>query len=244
MEWLATPDAWISLLTLTAMEIVLGIDNLVFLSILADRLPERQRAAARRLGLIGALATRIALLFAITWVIGLQADLFVVFDNGISWRDIILIAGGAFLIAKATTEIHEKVEGGDAPGGATAPRKLATGFALVVTQIAIMDIIFSVDSVLTAVGMADHVEIMVIAIVISILVMLIAAEWVAEFINRHPTIKMLALSFLLLIGTALVADGLAFHIPKGYIYAAMGFAVFVEGLNFAARRKREEQKAD
>lgn len=237
MEWLATPDAWISLLTLTAMEIVLGIDNLVFLSILADRLPERQRPLARRLGLFGALGTRIALLFVITWVIGLQADLFVVFDNAISWRDIILIVGGAFLIAKATLEIHEKVEGEDAPGGATAPRKLAAGFAMVVAQIAIMDLIFSIDSVLTAVGMADHVEIMVVAIVISILVMLIAAEWVAEFINRHPTIKMLALSFLLLIGMALVADGLEFHIPKGYIYAAMGFAVFVEGLNFAARRK-------
>ncbi len=243
MEWLASPDAWISLLTLTAMEIVLGIDNLVFLSILADRLPEHQRARARRLGLIAALGMRVGLLFAITWVIGLSAELFAVFDHAISWRDIILIVGGAFLIAKATTEIHEKVEGPDRPGGASAPGKLAAGFAAIVAQIAIMDLVFSIDSVLTAIGMADHVEIMVVAIVIAIAVMLVSAEWVADFINRHPTIKMLALSFLLLIGMALVADGLEFHIPKGYIYAAMGFAVFVEALNFAARRSRRESKA-
>lgn len=240
MEWLASPDAWIALVTLTAMEIVLGIDNLVFISVLTDRLPEAQRPLARRLGLIGALVTRVALLFAITWIIGLSAELFTVFDNAISWRDIILIVGGGFLIAKGTLEIHNNVEGPGTEAGAAHAAKAVAGFVAVVVQVAIMDIVFSIDSVLTAVGMAEDVAIMVIAIVIAIGVMIVAADPVSRFISRHPTVKILALSFLLLIGVALVADGLAFHIPKGYIYAAMGFSVFVEALNFARRRRGQD----
>ncbi|MGE5146785.1 MAG: TerC family protein [Candidatus Eiseniibacteriota bacterium] len=237
MEWIADPGIWLSLLTLTILEIVLGIDNLIFLAILADRLPRERQAAARRLGLAVALITRLALLFAITWIIGLTAPLFTVLGNPFSWRDIILIGGGLFLIMKGTFEIHHKVEGeGESVGQAAAA---TVSFAGVVIQIGIMDIVFSLDSVITAVGMADHIEVMVAAVVIAIVVMLIASEPVSAFVNRHPTVKMLALSFLLLIGMALVADGFEFHIPKGYIYFAMGFSIFVEMLNMAVRRRAQ-----
>jgi predicted tellurium resistance membrane protein TerC len=237
MEWIADPGIWLSLLTLTVLEIVLGIDNLIFLAILADRLPRERQRAARRLGLGVALLTRLALLFAITWIIGLTAPLFSLLGGHVSWRDIILIAGGLFLIAKGTFEIHHKVEGeGESVGQAAAA---SASFLGVVIQIGIMDIVFSLDSVITAVGMADHIEVMIAAVVIAIFVMLLAAEPVSAFVNRHPTVKMLALSFLLLIGMALVADGFEFHIPKGYIYFAMGFSIFVECLNLIARRRRQ-----
>jgi len=237
MEWIANPDIWLSLVTLTALEIVLGIDNLVFIAILADRLPEARRPAARRVGLALALVTRLALLLVITWIIGLTKPLFTLLGEEFSWRDLILIAGGLFLIAKGTSEMHAKIEG--AVGAAEQrPAAKSALFAAVVLQIAVMDIVFSIDSVITAVGMARHVEVMAAAIVLAVLVMLLAANPVSDFVNRHPTVKMLALSFLLLIGVTLVADGLGFHIPKGYIYFAVGYAIFVEALNLWARRAR------
>jgi predicted tellurium resistance membrane protein TerC len=238
MEWIADPDAWLSLLTLTALEIVLGIDNLVFIAVLVERVEERKRALARRLGIGAALVTRLLLLAAIAWIIGLKEGLFTVFGEEISWRDIILIAGGIFLLYKGTQEIHARVEGSDEHGHGT-PR--TAGFVSVVLQIGIIDIVFSLDSVITAVGMADHLEIMMIAVVIAVIVMLIASGPLSRFISRHPTIKMLAFSFLLLIGMVLVADGLGLHIPKGYVYAAMGFSVMVECLNLLARRRQAER---
>ncbi len=238
MEWIANPDIWVSLLTLTALEIVLGIDNLVFIAILSEALPEHQRKLARRLGLLFALVTRILLLLSISWIMGLRAPLFEVMGEGISGRDIILLVGGLFLIGKATFEIHDKIEG-DEGHSAT---KVAAGMVAVVAQIAVLDIVFSLDSVITAVGMANHVEVMVAAIVIAVGIMVIAAEPVSAFINAHPTVKMLALSFLILIGVMLVADGMGFHIPKGYIYFAMGFSCLVEGLNLAVRRRRSRSR--
>jgi predicted tellurium resistance membrane protein TerC len=234
MPELADPQIWLSLLTLTVLEIVLGIDNIVFIAVLTQKLPPERQASARRLGIIFALVTRVMLLLAIAWVIGLTAPLFEIFGHPVSWRDIILIGGGAFLIYKATHEIHDGLEGQE---GETSAR-IAASFAAVVAQIAFLDIIFSLDSVITAVGMADHVWIMVVAIVIAMAIMLLASGPVAGFVERHPTVKMLALSFLLLIGMALIADGAGFHIPKGYIYAAMGFSIFVEFLNLLARRRR------
>ncbi len=233
MEWLADPQIWLSLITLTTLEIVLGIDNLVFIAVLVEKLPKHQQPTARRVGIGLALVTRLMLLAAIAWIIGLTAPLFTAFDQAFSWRDIILIAGGLFLLYKGTMEIHEKLEGQE--GGASA--KVQAKFAAVVVQIAILDIVFSLDSVITAVGMADHLWIMVTAVIIAVIIMLAAAGPVSDFVGRHPTVKMLALSFLLLIGMALVADGFGVHIPKGYIYAAMGFSVFVEVLNLMARRK-------
>ncbi len=234
MPELADPQILLSLVTLTVLEIVLGIDNIVFIAVLTQKLPPERQASARRLGIAFALLTRLLLLLTIAWVIGLTAPLFEILGHPVSWRDIILIGGGAFLIYKATHEIHEGLEGeeGEASG------RIAAGFVAVVAQIAFLDIIFSLDSVITAVGMADHVWIMVVAIVIAMAIMLLAAGPVAGFVERHPTVKMLALSFLLLIGTALIADGFGFHIPKGYIYAAMGFSVLVEALNLLARRRR------
>jgi len=241
IDLLASPEAWASLATLAILEIVLGIDNLVFISILADRLPPEQRQLARRIGLAAALGTRILLLFSIVWVMQLTRPLFTVFDYAISIRDLILIGGGLFLIAKGTLEIHHAVEGasGHSPVGAGA------SFAAIITQIALLDIVFSLDSVITAVGMADEVAIMVAAVVIAVAVMLFAADAVGGFVARHPTVKMLALSFLLLIGVALVADGLQFHIPKGYLYFAVAFAVGVEALNLlrTSRRKQSKNKA-
>jgi predicted tellurium resistance membrane protein TerC len=238
MPELADPQIWLSLLTLTVLEIVLGIDNIVFIAVLTQKLPPERQASARRLGIAMALITRLMLLFAIAWVIGLTAPLFELFGHAVSWRDIILIGGGGFLIYKATHEIHGSLEGED---GEAKTRVAATFFG-VVAQIAVLDIVFSLDSVITAVGMADHIWVMVTAIVIAMAIMLVAAAPVAHFVERHPTVKMLALSFLLLIGMALIADGAGFHIPKGYIYAAMGFSIFVELLNLAARRRRMRKK--
>lgn len=239
LELLSDPNAWISLATLTALEIVLGIDNLIFIAVLADRLPPQQRALARRLGLAAALVTRLMLLFLITWLAGLNEALFTVFGEEISWRDLVLIGGGLFLIAKATIEIDHDLEGPDDSKAA----KVWGGFGLVIAQIAVIDIVFSLDSVITAVGMAKHIEVMVAAICIAMLVMLVAAGTVSRFVAKHPTIKMLALSFLILVGVMLVADGLGFYIPKGYLYFAMAFALGVETLNLLARRAREKKKA-
>jgi predicted tellurium resistance membrane protein TerC len=233
MEWVADPQIWLSLLTLTTLEIVLGIDNLVFIAVLVEKLPKHQQATARRVGIALALITRLLLLSAIAWIIGLTEPVIELFDHGFSWRDIILVAGGLFLLYKGTMEIHERLEG--AEGEASA--KVQAAFTAVVIQIAILDIVFSLDSVITAVGMADHLWIMVTAVIIAVIIMLVASGPVSDFVARHPTVKMLALSFLLLIGMALVADGFGVHIPKGYIYAAMGFSVFVEMLNLLARRR-------
>ena len=234
MEWLADPQIWLSLLTITTLEIVLGIDNLVFIAVLVEKLPAERRATARRVGIGLALVTRLLLLSAIAWIIGLTTPVFELFDRGFSWRDVILVAGGLFLLYKGTVEIHERLEGVE---GEVSTKVQAT-FGAVVTQIAILDIVFSLDSVITAVGMADHLWIMVTAVIIAVVIMLVASGPVSDFVSRHPTVKMLALSFLLLIGMTLVADGFGFHIPKGYIYAAMGFSVFVETLNLLARRRR------
>ena len=241
MDLLADPTVWASFVTLTLMEIVLGIDNVVFVSIIANRLPEKQRATGRTVGLAGALVMRIGLLFAITWVIGLTAAAFTIFDKELSWRDLILIVGGAFLLAKATLEIHKTVEGDEDDKG---PKEaVSASFTSVVVQIMALDMVFSVDSILTAIGMVEHIEVMVAAVVVSIGVMMAASGLIADFIHKHPTSKMLALSFLMLIGVALVADGLHFHIPRGYLYAAIGFAVGVEALNQLARRNRRKLQA-
>jgi predicted tellurium resistance membrane protein TerC len=237
MDWLTNPDIWLSLLTLTALEIVLGIDNLVVIAILADRLPVHQRSIARRVGLALALVTRLGLLFTLTWIIGLTKPIFTAFGHPTSWRDIILIGGGLFLIAKAILELHHFMEQQESEEAGMA-RGAAAGFAWVVAQIAVFDIVFSLDSVITAVGMASHIEIMVAAIVITVLVMLIAADPVSHFINRNPTVKVLAFAFLLLIGVFLVADGIGQAIAKGYIYFAIVFGCLVEGLNMMARRRR------
>jgi predicted tellurium resistance membrane protein TerC len=237
VDWLTNPEAWIALATLTALEIVLGIDNIIFISILAGKLPETQQAQARRLGLLAALVTRIALLFSLSWVVQLTAPLFTVAGQAVSGRDLILILGGLFLLAKATHEIHERLEGAEGHGtSASRP-----SFTSVIVQIGLLDIVFSLDSVITAVGMVDELAVMITAVVISVGIMLLAAGGISGFVDRHPTIKMLALSFLLLIGVTLVAEGLHNHIPKGYIYFAMAFSVFVEMLNLAARRKKPSE---
>jgi predicted tellurium resistance membrane protein TerC len=236
---LADPQIWASLLTLTVLEIVLGIDNVVFISVATERLPSQQQPLARRLGLALALVTRILFLLTAVWIIGLTAPLFQAFGQDVSWRDMLLFAGGLFLLWKGTYEIHETVEG----AGRVRPHASAAAFAVVVAQIGLLDIVFSFDSVLTAVGMAQHLWVMITAIVISMGVMLMAAEPVSRFVSQHPTVKMLALSFLLLIGMALVAEGLHFEIPKGYLYFAVGFALAVEGLNQVAARRRRKANA-
>jgi predicted tellurium resistance membrane protein TerC len=236
MDWLFSPEAWIALLTLTVLEIVLGIDNIVFISILAAKLPPAQQATARRLGLGLAMISRIALLFSIAWIARLIEPLFTVVGQEISGRDLILIGGGLFLLWKSTREIHGRLEGGE-EHGARGPRTAT--FAGVIVQIMLLDIVFSLDSVITAVGMADELAIMVAAVVIAVLVMLAASGPISAFVDRHPTVKMLALAFLLLIGMSLVAEGLDQHIPKGYIYFAMGFSVLVEALNLRASRRSE-----
>ena len=235
MDLLTSPEAWIALATLTTLEIVLGIDNIVFISVLADRLPPEQRLKARQLGLALAMITRILLLFSITWIMRLTTVLFTIFGHGVSGRDVILIVGGLFLLTKSTREIHHKMEGDD---DEMAGARGAATFNGVLIQIAILDMVFSLDSVITAVGMADDLAVMVTAVILAVGVMMISAGPVGDFVSDHPTVKMLALSFLLLIGTSLIADGLGFHIPKGYIYFAMGFSVFVEFLNLRARRAR------
>jgi predicted tellurium resistance membrane protein TerC len=232
--WTSTADGWIALFTLTALEIVLGIDNVVFVSILAGKLPGEQRERARKLGMFLAMFIRILLLLSITWVMGLTTPLFAAFGHGVTGRDLILIIGGLFLIAKSTHEIHLKLEGDEHE---SSGRKAAT-FAGVITQILLLDIVFSLDSVITAVGMAEHVAVMIIAVVIAVAVMMVSARVVSGFVERHPTVKMLALSFLLLIGMSLIGEGWGQHIPKGYIYFAMGFSVFVEAINLRIRSKQ------
>ena len=233
MELFADPQIWIALATLTALEVVLGIDNVVFISILAGKLPPEQQRKARRVGLLLAMLTRILLLFSLAWVIKLTTPLFNVVGHDISGRDLILLLGGLFLIAKSTHEIHHKLEG--ETGSASA--KVYPSFRSVVFQIMLLDIVFSLDSVITAVGMVDTLWVMVTAVIIAVGVMVLFAESISAFVDRHPTVKILALSFLLLIGTALIAEGLEFHIPKGYIYFAMAFSVMVEMLNLRLRRK-------
>jgi len=235
LEWVAEPQGWIALATLTVLELVLGIDNIVFISILAGKLPHAQQARARRLGLALALLSRIALLFTLTWLAHLTAPLFSLLGNELSGRDLILIAGGLFLIAKATHEIHGKLEGAEEERRAPA----AISFRSVIVQIMLIDVVFSLDSVITAVGMVRELSIMVIAVVLAVAVMIVAADAVSAFVERHPTVKMLALSFLLLIGVALLADGFDQHFPRGYVYFAMGFSVFVEALNLRVRRRAE-----
>ncbi len=234
-DWFADPNAWAALATLTALEIVLGIDNIIFISILTGKLPESQQARGRTIGLALAMIMRILLLFSISWVMGLTAPLFEIFGETISGRDLILLGGGLFLIAKATHEIHHKLEG-DGQHSTERSAK-AVSFGSVLMQIALLDIVFSLDSVITAVGMADHVTIMVIAVMLAIGVMMIFATPISDFVHRHPTVKMLALSFLILIGVTLTAEGLDFHIPKGYIYTAMAFAFLVEMLNLRTRHE-------
>jgi len=233
MEWLTDPQIWIALATLTALEIVLGIDNIIFISILAGKLPQGKQAKARQIGLALAMGTRILLLLSLSWVIGLTAPLFTALGVEVSGRDIILLLGGLFLIGKATFEIHDKLEGEEhertARGAAT--------FGSVLVQILLLDVVFSLDSVITAVGMADEIAVMIAAVMIAVGVMMVSAGAISGFVERRPTVKMLALSFLLLIGVSLVAEGFDHHIPKGYIYFAMGFSVFVEMLNLRLRHK-------
>jgi predicted tellurium resistance membrane protein TerC len=235
MEWLTSPEAWIALTTLTLLEIVLGVDNIIFISILVSRLPEAQRQRARLLGLGFAMGTRILLLLLLTWIMRLQSTLFSVLNVDISGRDLILIGGGLFLLAKSTLEIHESLEGVE--GGGHSAKQAA--FVSVIIQIGLIDIVFSLDSVITAVGLADDVSVMIIAIVIAVGVMMFAAGAIGRFVDNHPTVKMLALSFLVLIGVALIAEGVDVHVPKGYIYFAMAFSVIVEMLNIRIRRGRQ-----
>jgi predicted tellurium resistance membrane protein TerC len=233
MEWLSDPQAWLALVTLTALEIVLGIDNIIFISILTGKLPQHQRPKAQKLGLSLAMITRLMLLFSLTWIMRLTAPFFFLLGHGVSGRDIILIVGGLFLLAKSTMEIHDKLEGEEQH---TSSNKGSASFKGIIIQIMFLDIIFSLDSVITAVGMASQLAVMATAVVLSVGVMLFFAGAVSTFVDRHPTIKVLALSFLMLIGVSLVADGLSFHIPKGYIYFAMAFSVLVEMINLKVRK--------
>ena len=228
MDWISNPDIWISFLTLCALEIVLGIDNLIFISILTQKLPEEQQAKARNLGLSLALIMRVLMLLSISWIMGLKDDLFTLVSIGVSGRDIILILGGLFLICKSVNEIHEKLE--DAGASENKLAKVTT-FNAVILQIILIDIIFSLDSVITAVGMAKHLAVMIAAVVVSMVVMILSAATLSDFVNRHPAVKVLALAFLIMIGAALIAEGMDFHIPKGYIYFSMAFAVLVEFIN-------------
>jgi predicted tellurium resistance membrane protein TerC len=233
MSWITSPEAWIALLTLTVLEIVLGIDNIIFISILVGKLPAERQAKARQLGLLLAMGTRILLLMSIAWIVRLTNPLFQVLGHGFSGRDLILLGGGLFLIAKATREIHHKLEGLEGE----SVRRLAPSFAGVLIQIMLLDIVFSLDSVITAVGMAKDLGVMVSAVVISMGVMMLAAKPIGDFVERHPTLKVLALSFLLLIGTTLLGEGTGMHVPKGYVYFAMAFSLLVELLNLRMRAK-------
>jgi predicted tellurium resistance membrane protein TerC len=240
VELLQDPAVWASFLTLVVLEIVLGVDNVIFISITASRLPEHQRRRARLLGLTGALVMRLILLMSIAWIVGLTAPIAEIAGHVVSWRDIILLAGGFFLLWKASTEIFNEVEGEEEDHGS-----VAAGFGAVILQIIILDLVFSLDSVITAVGIADHIEVMVAAVVIAILVMMVAAEPIAGFVERHPSTKMLALAFLVMVGMALVADGFGVHVERGFIYAAMVFAGAVEALNLIrARRRRRRNMPD
>jgi predicted tellurium resistance membrane protein TerC len=249
MDWLApyfafasTPEGWIALTTLIAMEVVLGIDNLIFISILTNKLPQKDRGRARRLGIGAALIMRLALLATISWITQLTQPVFSALGHAFSWRDIILIAGGLFLVWKATKEIHHSVDPGDPKENAISDAvSLTVGAAIF--QILLLDLVFSIDSIITAVGMTDEIAIMYIAVIVAVAVMLLAADPLARFIQANPTIVMLALSFLLMIGMTLIAEGMGFHVPKGYVYAAMGFSVLVELLNMLARRNRSRRRA-
>lgn len=243
LGFLSTPAGWAALVTLVTMEIVLGIDNLIFISILTNKLPASQQARARRIGIGAALILRLALLFTISIIVQLKDPIFEAFGHGFSWRDLILIAGGLFLVWKATKEIHHTVDPDDGKeniGGKVAQLTMSAA----IVQILILDLVFSVDSIITAVGMTEHVPVMVIAVIVAVLTMLLAADPLARFIDRNPTIVMLALGFLLMIGMTLIADGIGYHVPKGYIYAAMGFSALVEGLNMLARRRRAKSGQD
>ena len=232
MDLLLSPEAWIAFATLTALELVLGIDNIIFISILVDRLPAHQRELARKIGLFGAMFMRIGLLLVLSWIIGLVAPLFTVLGQEISGRDLILIAGGLFLIWKSTSEIHHAIEGGgDRKGSAAA------SFAAIIAQIMVIDLVFSLDSIITAVGMVDRIEVMIAAVIVSVALMMVFAKPIGDFVSRHPTVKMLALSFLVVVGLVLLAEGFDHHVPKGYVYFAMAFSVVVELLNIRLRSR-------
>jgi predicted tellurium resistance membrane protein TerC len=233
MEWLMNPEAWVALATLTVLEIVLGVDNVIFISILSGKLPPHDQRRARRVGLFAAMFMRIALLLSLAWIIRLTAPLFSILGRDISGRDLILLLGGLFLIAKSTHEIHDRLEGESGHGSG----KVAASFASVIVQIMLLDIVFSLDSVITAVGMAEQLWVMVTAVILAVAIMMVSAEVISDFVQQHPTVKMLALSFLLLIGVSLVAEGFHHHIPKWYIYFAMGFSVFVEAINLRVHAK-------
>lgn len=246
MEQLLTlaldPAAWIALVTLIVMEIVLGIDNLVFIAILTNKLPKDMQSRARRIGISAALVLRLALLATLSYIVGLTDPVIEIFSKGLSWRDMILIAGGLFLVWKATREIHHSVD--PDPDDETLNTGIAKmAFSAAIMQILVLDLVFSIDSIVTAVGMTTHLPVMIIAVIVAVLAMMLAADPLSRFINDNPTIVMLALGFLLMIGTTLIADGLGFHVPKGYIYAAMAFSAFVEGLNMLSRRRRRKMKA-
>ena len=241
MAWITNPEDWVALLTLTVMELVLGVDNIIFISIMSGKLRVHQeQVRARQVGLMLAMGTRILLLAMLAWVIRLTAPLFSVFGHPFSGRDLVLLGGGLFLIYKATEEIHTRLQG-EIEG--SHQKRIASSLASVVAQIVLLDIVFSLDSVITAVGMADDLSVMITAVVLAVAIMLFAASAISNFVNQHPTVKMLALSFLLLIGVSLLADGLSFHIPKGYIYFAMAFSVFVELLNLAMHRRAARRAA-
>ena len=233
MEWITDLETWIALATLTFLEIVLGVDNIIFISILSGKLPAGQQRRARRWGLIGAMLTRVLLLFSLAWIVKLTTPLFTALDHHVTGRDLILIGGGLFLLAKSTFEIHERLEGEQGHGS----NRVAASFVNVIIQIMLLDIVFSLDSVITAVGMVDEVRVMIAAVVISVAIMMMAAEPISSFVHKHPTVKMLALSFLLLIGMSLLLEGFGQHIPKGYIYFAMGFSVLVEMINLRLRAR-------
>ncbi len=240
MELLTDPSVWIAFATLTVMEIVLGIDNIVFISVLVSRLPQEQADRARRLGLALALIFRIALLLVLSWIIALDTDVIELFGVGLSWKDIILVAGGLFLIYKATHEMHAEIE---EPHEAGLKEGAKAAFSAIIAQIIVIDMVFSIDSIITAVGMVEQVQVMIAAVIVAVGIMFIASGPIANFVAKHPTTKMLALAFLLLIGTSLVADGLGFHIEKGYIYAAMGFSVLVEAVNIVSKQRKLARRA-
>ena len=233
MDWITDPEIWIALATLTFLEIVLGVDNIIFISILSGKLPGHQQLRARRLGLLGAMVTRVLLLFSLAWIVRLTRPLFTALGHDVTGRDLILIGGGLFLLAKSTIEIHERLEGEEGHGS----RRVVASFLTVIIQIMLLDIVFSLDSVITAVGMVDELWVMIAAVIISVAIMMAAAEPISAFVHKHPTVKMLALSFLLLIGMSLLLEGFGQHIPKGFIYFAMGFSVFVEMINLRLRAK-------
>jgi len=241
-DWIANPDIWASLITLTLLEVVLGIDNIIFISIAAERLPVEERPRARFIGLALALFTRIALLASIVWIIRLTEPVITVMEHDLSWRDIILFVGGLFLIAKGVHEIHETVEGEEDETGEAVQRGKPAGFASVIIQIILLDVVFSFDSILTAVGIANHLPVMIAAVVISILIMMVASGPIAGFVSRHLSVKILAVAFLIMIGFALVADGLGFHIPKGYLYFSVAFAMGVEAVTLMAKGRRIKKR--